>query len=256
MLNKTVLKSNAFKRIAIISAFASIFLVGCSSDQNYKREIDGNEDYLNSPSLKALVIPEGVSVPIEAGDFYIDNSDIEGALGKHLDIRPPTVPITTVDEAFAIYNNATVTFNAPISSGVWNSIPNTLAKQNISIVASDNNTIKTGNAVIARGDEQQPVDVSYIFKRQILGETETITIVLHTLTRGSEDLMSQPIEVQRYSVGLFNQIMDDVAPESLRTVPVKEKTDEDKKDDKESDPNKALKEDLKDEIRDGIRNDR
>ncbi|OTQ72866.1 outer membrane protein assembly factor BamC [Gilliamella apis] len=256
MLNKTVLKCNAFKKIAILSAFASIFLVGCSSDQSYKREVEGNDDYLNSPLLKALVIPEGVSVPVEAGDFYVDNNDIEGALGKQLDIRPPTVPIPTIDDAFVIYNNGTVTFNAPISYGIWNNIPNSLAKQNISIITSDNNTIKTGNSIIARGDEQQPVDASYIFKRQILGETETITMVLDTLTRGNENLMSQPIEVQRYVVGLFNQIMDDVAPESLRTVPVKEKTDEDKKDDKESDPNKTLKEDLKDEIRDSIRNDR
>ena len=256
MLNKTVLKCNAFKKTTILSAVASIFLVSCSSDQNYKREIDGSEDYLNSPALKALVIPKGVSVPVEVGDFYIDGSNIEGALGKKLDIRPPTVPIVTVDEAFVIYNDGMVTFNTPISSGVWNRIPNTLAKQNIPIVASDNNTIKTGNAVISRGDEKRAVEASYIFKRQILDETETITIVLHTLTRDGSDLMSQPIEVQRYTVGLSNQIMDDVAPESLRTVPIKEKTDEDKKDDKESDPNKALKEDLKDDIRDGIRNDR
>ena len=60
MLNKTVLKCNAFKKTTILSAVASIFLVSCSSDQNYKREIDGSEDYLNSPALKALVIPEGV----------------------------------------------------------------------------------------------------------------------------------------------------------------------------------------------------
>lgn len=249
MLNKTVLKSNAFKRIAILSAFASIFLVGCSSDQNYKREVDGNEDYLNSPALKSLVIPEGVSVPIEAGDYYVDKNNIEGIVGKQLDIRPPTLPIPTISEAFVIYNHGMVTFNAPVSYGVWNNIPSSLNKQNILLSSSDSKTIKTDNAVIIRQDEQQPVRASFVINRQIIGETETITIVLNSLTRGGEDLMSQPIEVQRYVVGLFNQIMDDVAPESLRTVPIKEKTEEDKKDSKESDPNKDLKEDLKDSIR-------
>ena len=50
-------------------------------------------------------------------------------------------------------------------------------------------------------------------------------------------------------VGLFNHIMNDVAPESLWTVPVKDSTDENKKDNKESDPMKDLKDDLKDRLR-------
>lgn len=249
MLNKTELKSNAFKKLAVLSVITSMFMVGCSSDQNYKREVDGNEDYLNSPALKSLIIPDGVSVPAESGDFYVANNEIEGAVGKQLDIRPPTLAIPTIPDAFVYYEHSAVTFNVPTSYGVWNNIPNTLNKQNILISSSDSKTIKTNNAIIIRQDEQQPVEASFVFTRQILGGTETITIMLTSLTRGSENLMSQPIEVQRYAVGLFNQIMDDVAPESLRTVSVK-------KDEKESDPNKELKEDLKDSIRDSIRNDR
>lgn len=249
MLNKTELKSNAFKKLAVLSVITSMFMVGCSSDQSYKREVDGNEDYLNSPALKALIIPEGVSVPVESGDFYVDNNKIDGAVGKQLDIRPPTLAIATIPESFVHHEHNTVTFNVPVSYGVWNNIPNTLNKQNILVSSSDSKTIKTNNAIISRQDEQQPVEASFVFTRQNLGATETITIVLSSLMRSGENLMSQPIEVQRYVVGLFNQIMDDVAPESLRTVPVK--TDE-----KKSDPNKELKEDLKDSIRDSIRNDR
>ena len=244
MLNKIELKSNALKKIAVLSVITSMFLVGCSNDQRYKREIDGNEDYLSSPALKSLIIPEGVSVPVESSDFYVDNNNVEGAVGKQLDVRPPTLTISTIPDSFVFYEHGTVTFNVPISYGIWNNIPNTLNKQNILVSSSDSKTIKTNDAIIIRQDEQQPVDASFVFTRQILGETETITIVLNSLTRGGEDLMSQPIEVQRYVVGLFNQLMDDVAPESLRTVPVKER-----KDSEESDQNKDLKEDLKDSIR-------
>ena len=183
-------------------------------------------------------------MPVESSDFYVDNNNVEGAVGKQLDVRPPTLTISTIPDSFVFYEHGTVTFNVPISYGIWNNIPNTLNKQNILVSSSDSKTIKTNDAIIIRQDEQQPVDASFVFTRQILGETETITIVLNSLTRGGEDLMSQPIEVQRYVVGLFNQLMDDVAPESLRTVPVKEK-----KDSEESDQNKDLKEDLKDSIR-------
>jgi outer membrane protein assembly factor BamC len=244
MLNKIELKSNTIKKLAVSTVIASLFIAGCS-DKNYKRQIEGNEDYLNSPSLKSLIIPEGVSVPMESGDFYIMNNNAEGAVGKQLDIRPPTLAISTIPDSFLLYEHAKVTFNAPISYGVWNNIPNTLNKQNILISSSDNKTIKINNAIIIRQDEQQPVAASFTFTRQMLNETETITIVLDSLTRGAENLMSQPIEVQRYTVGLFNQIMDDVAPESLRTVVVKEKKDEDK----ESDSSNSLKEDLNDSMR-------
>ena len=231
MLNKTELKSKTLKKIAVLSVITSMFLVGCSNDQRYKREVDSNEDYLNAPALKSLIIPEGVSVPQEVGEYYVINNNVEGAVGKQLDIRPPVLTISTIPDAFVLYKNGTVTFNVPVSYGIWNNIPNTLNKQNILVSSSDSTTIKINDALITRKDEQQPVNASFVVTRQMHGNAETITIVLSALTRGGENLMSQPIEVQRYVVGLFNHIMNDVAPESLWTVPVKDSTDENKKND-------------------------
>lgn len=231
MLNKTELKSKTLKKIAVLSVITSMFLVGCSNDQRYKREVDSNEDYLNAPALKSLIIPKGVSVPQEVGEYYVINNNVEGAVGKQLDIRPPVLTISTIPDAFVLYKNGTVTFNVPVSYGIWNNIPNTLNKQNILVSSSDSTTIKINDAIITRKDEQQPVNASFVVTRQMHGNAETITIVLSALTRGGENLMSQPIEVQRYVVGLFNHIMNDVAPESLWTVPVKDSTDENKKND-------------------------
>ncbi|MWN90538.1 outer membrane protein assembly factor BamC [Gilliamella sp. Pra-s65] len=230
ILSRTLFKNNGVKKVAILTIVASLFLAGCGNDQNFKREVDGNEDYLQSPSLKSLIIPEGFLVPIENGDFYIDKTEYKGALGKKLDIRPPSLPILTIPDAFAIYNRGTVTFNSPLSSQVWERIPNSLSKRNISIASQDSNSIQTGKSFIVRADEEQAVEASYSIKRQLLGDTETITILLTSLTRGADDLTSQPIEVQRYVVGLFNDIMDDVAPDSMRVVPPKsqDKSDEEK----------------------------
>jgi outer membrane protein assembly factor BamC len=229
-LNRTLFKNKAIKKVAVLTIMTSLFLVGCGSNQNYKREVDGNEDYLKAPTLKPLIIPDGISVPAESGEFYVNNAEISGDLGKRVDIRPPILPIPTIQEAFAIYNNGAVTFNVPLSYNVWERIPNSLSKRNISIVSQDHNTLKTGKAFMVRADEDQTVEAAYSFKRQLVGDTETIVISTLSLTRGADDLTSQPIEVQRYVVGLFNGIMDDVAPDSLRVVPPKAQSDDAAKD--------------------------
>ncbi|MCX8650801.1 outer membrane protein assembly factor BamC [Gilliamella sp. B2776] len=229
MFNKTILHNYVLIKTVILTAIVSLLLVGCGSDQNYKREIDGNEDYLNSPALKPLIIPKGMTIPAEIADFFIYKLDSKGNLGKQVDIRPPVVPIPTVSDAFVIYNNGVVTFNSPLNADVWNKIPNTLNNKNIPISSSDNFTIKTGKAFIIRADETQTAEASFIFKRQIVGDTETITVSLDSLTRGTEDISSQPIEVQRYVVGLFNSLMDDVAPQSFRELPVKDSNENEAK---------------------------
>ncbi|OCG07921.1 hypothetical protein A9G13_06855 [Gilliamella sp. wkB178] len=226
MFNKTVLKSTVTKKTVILATVAALFLVGCGNDVNYKREVEGNDDYLNSPTLKPLIVPQGVSVPAEAADFYVYATKTEGgALGKQVDIRPPLLPIPTVADAYANYSNGIVTLNAPANSGVWSSIPNTLNRKNIPISSSDNNTIRTANAFILSDDEQQTVQASYVIQRHTMGGAETITVALNSLTRGVEDLSSNPLEVQRYVITLFNAIMDDAAPPSARVAPAKEESD-------------------------------
>lgn len=247
MFNKTLSKSNAIKKIAILTTIVSVFLVGCGSDQNYKREVDGNEDYLQSPALKPLIIPQGVTVPAETNDYYVDNNEVQGALGKKLDIRPPVLPIPTIADAFADYSNGAVTFNTPLSDNVWGRIGNVLTNKNIPIKHSDNKSITTDKAFIVRADEEQSIEASYVFNREVLGQTETITLRLTSLTRGNEDILSQPIEVQRYVVGLFNDIMDEVAPESLRVVP--RKTDNDENTGAEQTERSSLSQELKEDLK-------
>ncbi|WP_294614040.1 outer membrane protein assembly factor BamC [uncultured Gilliamella sp.] len=243
MFNKTVCKCAVLKITVIMTVITSFFLVGCGNDQNYKREIDGNEDYLNSPSLKPLVIPQGINIPTEAADFYVYPVETKGAVGKLVDIRPPLLPIPTIVDAYANYSNGVATLNAPANSGVWSSITTTLNRKNIPISSSDNNTIRTANAFILSDDEQQTVQASYVIQRHTIGGAETITVALNSLTRGAEDLSSNPLEVQRYVVTLFNAIMDDAAPPSAR-IP----TNELKGNEKQEETNSAseLLKDLKD----------
>ncbi|WP_085248117.1 outer membrane protein assembly factor BamC [Gilliamella mensalis] len=233
-LNQALFKGSVIKKTAVLTVVTSLFLAGCGSDQNFKREVEGNEDYLKSPTLKPLIVPEGVLVPAQNNEFYVSKNEFKGDLGKKLDIRPPSLPIPTIQDAFAVYNSGSVTFNVPLSSQVWEQIPDSLSKKNISIANRDNDTINTDHAFIVRADEEQAVQATYSIKRQLLGDTETITILITSLTRDTHNLMSQPIEVQRYAVGLFNDIMDDVAPDSVRVVPPKAQNSDAEKDNAES----------------------
>ena len=78
-----------FKQSLVLTAIVSLLLVGCSSDQRYKREVDGSEDYLNSPEIKPLIVPNGMSIPPQTNDFYINRAAGEGMVGRNIDIRPP-----------------------------------------------------------------------------------------------------------------------------------------------------------------------
>lgn len=231
MFNKTMLKNKAFKNTMVMTAIASLFLVGCGSDQNYKREVDGNEDYLNSPVLKPLTVPQGVTVPAESSEYYIHFNKNEGAVyGKQVDIRAPIIPIPTIPDSYASYNYGTASLNAPADANVWSVIPTALNRYNIPISSSDNNAIVTGNASIFSSDEEPNIQASYVIHRQNYSGTENIIVELKTLTRGTQDISSNPIEVQRYVVRLFNLIMDEAAPKSSQVV--QEQTDENAVEDK------------------------
>lgn len=126
MFNKTIFRKVMFKKACILTAVTSMLIVGCSNDQNYKREVDGNDDYLKAPALKPLTVPTGMTVPTQSSDYYVYTTSTNGELGKKVDIRPPLLPIPTIADAYATYDKGVVTLDAPANSGVWNSIPTTL----------------------------------------------------------------------------------------------------------------------------------
>lgn len=238
MFNKNLINKNMIiKKTFMMTTIASLFLVGCGSDQSYKREVDGNQDYLDSPALKPLIVPEGVTIPAETIDFYIYSNKIEGgAVGKQVDVRPPVIPIPTISDSYASYNHGVVTLNVPDSNDVWSIIPSTLSKRNIPISSNNTKEIVTSNASIYPEDEGLSIQASYIIQRETHAGSEIITVGLKNLSKAGQDISSDPIEVQRYVVRLFNFIMDDAAPESSRIVSQKAEKDGVKNENTDKDP--------------------
>ncbi len=79
--------------------FAGSTLAACSSDSRYKRQVSGDEAYLQASPLSELHAPAGMILPIQVGDYNIPVANSTGAVGKALDIRPPAQPLALVSGA-------------------------------------------------------------------------------------------------------------------------------------------------------------
>lgn len=72
-------KSSAVARVAGLSVV--LLLTACSHDQHYKREINGNLDYLKATGLQDLNTPSGMILPLESGQYQVPAGTIKGSYG-------------------------------------------------------------------------------------------------------------------------------------------------------------------------------
>lgn len=82
-----------------------MLLAGCSSDQHYKRQVSGDEAYLDAVPLKALIVPVGIILPMQSGNYEVPAITLKGSIGKQLDIRPPVQPLALLSSSRAQYNS-------------------------------------------------------------------------------------------------------------------------------------------------------
>lgn len=202
-----------FKQTLVIASLLSLLVAGCSTDQRYKREVEGNENYLQSSELKPLIVPNGVRVPTESADYHVFKAAREGEVGKNLDIRPPVLPLPTIADSYATYENGMIKLDSPEYSGFWSQIPAILSANNIATERSDKSAIKTGVRLVNRSDEEQSVEATYLLQRRVASGREYITIELTSLKRMGQDI-SGTTESQYYTAEFFNLLMNQVSSSS------------------------------------------
>lgn len=202
-----------FKQTLVIASLLSLLVAGCSTDQRYKREVEGNENYLQSSELKPLIVPNGVRVPTESADYHVFKAAREGEVGKNLDIRPPVLPLPTIADSYATYENGMIKLDSPEYSSFWSQIPAILSANNIATERSDKSAIKTGVRLVNRSDEEQPVEATYLLQRRVASGREYITIELTSLKRMGQDI-SGTTESQYYTAEFFNLLMNQVSSSS------------------------------------------
>ncbi|ECA5832927.1 outer membrane protein assembly factor BamC [Salmonella enterica subsp. enterica serovar Typhimurium] len=97
-------------RLAKVAGVSLVLLLAaCSSDSRYKRQVSGDESYLDAAPLAELHAPAGMILPITTGDYVIPVTKGSGAVGKALDIRPPAQPLALVSGARTQFSGDTAT---------------------------------------------------------------------------------------------------------------------------------------------------
>lgn len=198
-----------FKKSILLTAIFSLFLSACSSsDQRYKREIEGSDDYLNAAELKPIIVPNGITLPAESSEFYIYDASSRGDIGKDIDIRPPSLPISALVDSYVSYENGVVTLDSPDYLNLWQVLPALLQKQRVTIEQRTSYSIKTANVILSNDDDS--ADAKYLIQHQLSGSRELTTLELTSLKKSGKDIVNMN-ETQRYTVEFFNKLMKQYA---------------------------------------------
>jgi len=199
-------KSSAVAKVAGLSVV--LLLAACSNDQHYKRQINGNEDYLKASGLHDLNVPSGMILPLENAQYQVPAAPAQGATGKMLDIRPPAQPL-------ALLNGARTQFSGNSASLILENQQADLWTQVINVLEADKYKIADRNDAAQqlttdwidwnRPDE----DHQYRGRYQVSIQKQNYQTVL---TVRSQELQQKGVavtstgEVQRYTAQLLNAI--------------------------------------------------
>ena len=122
----------------VVGLSTLMLLTACSSDQRYKRQVSGDESYLQAPELHDLKAPAGMILPLQNGDYDVPHSVAKGALGKELDIRPPAQPLALMNGTRAQFTGNTGVLAVESSRGsIWSQVVNVVQSYKFPIAQRD-----------------------------------------------------------------------------------------------------------------------
>ncbi len=206
-LTKTRFQKSTVAKVVGLSLI--MLLAACSNDASFKRQVNGNDDYLKAAPLKELQTPSGMILPLENGTYDVPPSTTKGAVGLALDIRPPQQPLALVNGSQAQYSadTATVLFSGSQSSGLWANVVTIVQRNGYKIASRDdaNQTLSTNAVQWHRKDE----DAQYQGRYQISVQTQGYQTVLTVKTLELQQkgvVVTSSAEQQRYTTQMLNSI--------------------------------------------------
>lgn len=186
-----------------------MLLAACSSDSRYKRQVSGDESYLDAAPLAELHAPAGMILPVENGDYNIPVTNGSGAVGKALDIRPPAQPLALVSGASTrfIGDTATLLVESGRNGNLWPQVVNIILKQNYTIAKRDDGsqTLTTDWVQWKRLDEDQQYRGRYQISVKPQGYQQAVVVKLLNLKQ-AEKPVADAASLQRYSSEMMNVI--------------------------------------------------
>ncbi|PHM50087.1 outer membrane protein assembly factor BamC [Xenorhabdus miraniensis] len=209
----TLLQKSKVMKVAGLSLV--VFLAACSSDQRYKRQVSGDESYLETPPLKALNIPAGMILPLQNSEYNVPAVVSTSAVGKNLDIRPPLQALALLTGS-RIENSAKssklLLENNPEYSKLWSQVNNLLTKKGYHISQKDDaaQTLTTDWITWARADENIPYQGRYRISVTQQGYQTALSVSNEGLKLGEKEV-TDPVEIQRYTVLMLNELASDLS---------------------------------------------
>lgn len=202
------------KAIKLAGLSLVIFLVACTSNQRYKRQVSGDESYLNTPPLKNLTIPQGISLPLQNGEYDIPPANQNGAVGKALDIRPPIQTLSLLSDTHT-ENSLTASRlflnNTAENSALWSQI-NAILQQKMIKVRQKNDpdhSLITDWITWPRGDEDIAIQTRQKIQLNPQNNQIVITVTNEGIKQGEESITDQA-EIQRYNILMLNELIDSI----------------------------------------------
>lgn len=198
-------------RLAKVAGVSLVMLLAaCSSDSRYKRQVSGDESYLEAAPLAELHAPAGMILPVMSGDYNIPVTNGSGAVGKALDIRPPAQPLALVTGARTQIAGDTSTLLVENGRG------NTLWPQVVSVVIQSKNytitkrddasqTLTTDWVDWNRLDEDEQYRGRYQISVKPQGYQQAVTVKLVNLEQAGKPV-ADAASMQRYSAEMMNVI--------------------------------------------------
>ncbi|MER1976523.1 outer membrane protein assembly factor BamC [Pseudocitrobacter faecalis] len=197
-------------RLAKVAGVSLVLLLAaCSSDSRYKRQVSGDESYLDAAPLSELHAPAGMILPVQRGDYNIPVANGSGAVGKALDIRPPAQPLALVSGARTQFtgDTATLLVESGRSGNLWPQVVSILKGKNYTIDKRDDatQTLTTDWVEWNRLDEDQQYRGRYQVSVKPQGYQQAVVVKLVNLEQAGKPV-ADTASLQRYSAEMLNVI--------------------------------------------------
>ncbi|MGP3592162.1 outer membrane protein assembly factor BamC [Vagococcus sp. WN89Y] len=197
-------------RLAKVASVSLVMLLAaCSSDSRYKRQVSGDESYLDAAPLAELHAPAGLILPVENGDYNIPVTQGSGAVGKQLDIRPPAQPLALVTGARTQFTGDTATLMVENgrNNALWPQVVSVLQAKNYTIDKRDDaaQTLTTDWVEWNRLDEDEQYRGRYQISVKPQGYQQAVMVKLVNLEQAGKPV-ADAASLQRYSAEMLNVI--------------------------------------------------
>ncbi|MCL2897500.1 outer membrane protein assembly factor BamC [Brenneria tiliae] len=196
----------------VVGVSLVMLLAACSSDQRYKRQVSGDESYLQTPTQKALNTPAGMILPLQNGEYDIPPVTQNGAVGKELDIRPPVQPLALLSGSRTQISGETATLlleNSAQNSQLWSQVVRILQDKNFTIASRQDaqQTLTTDWITWTRQDEDLQYQGRYQITVQQQGYQIALVVKLLALQQQNNPV-AEPAQIQRYAGLMLNTISE------------------------------------------------